>query len=109
MTDLSKPERVSLSSLAFVGSFDWDDESYQFKVTGVWKEARGRYYVARDSGCSCPAQFEEINYVDDKGVCGPYNKTELRAYFERLIKEEWGYRPTSELMQEVRDLMARLT
>lgn len=109
MTDLSKPERVSLDSLMFVGSFDWDDEPYQFKITGVWKESRGRYYAASDSGCSCPSPFEGMDYVDDKGVHGPYNKTELRAYFDRLIKAEWGYRPTAELMKEIRELLAKLT
>jgi hypothetical protein len=107
MTDLSKPERVSLDSLTYVGGFDWDHESYQFNETRVWKEARGRYYVASDSGCSCPMPFEDIDYTDQ--AYGPYNKTELRAYFERQLKEERGYRPQSELRQEISSLLAQLT
>lgn len=107
MTNLSKPERVSLDSLEYVGGFDWDDEPYQFNITQVWKETRGRYYVASDSGCSCPSPFEDINYTDQ--AHGPYNKTELRAYFERELKNERGYRPQSELRQEISSLLAKLS
>lgn len=109
MTNLSKPERVSLDSLTYVGGFDWDHEDWQFNLTSVWKEARGRYFVASDSGCSCPSPFEDINYTDDKGVFGPYNKSELRAYLERLLKGERGRRPTAELAKEISSLLAKLT
>ncbi|QJD50767.1 hypothetical protein KNV00_gp038 [Streptomyces phage Bmoc] len=108
MTDISKPPLVLLDSLEYIGSFDWDQESWQFNITQVWKEARGRYYVASDSGCSCPMPFEKINYTTDKGVYGPYNKTELKAYFERMMKEERGLRPESELRQEISSLLAKL-
>ncbi|QNO12443.1 hypothetical protein SEA_MULCHMANSION_274 [Streptomyces phage MulchMansion] len=108
MTDISKPQRVSLDSLEFVDSFDWDHEQWQFNITQVWKETRGRYYVASDSGCSCPSPFQNINYTDDKGVYGPYNKTELKAYFERMLKAERGMRPESELRQEISSLLAKL-
>jgi hypothetical protein len=108
MPSLAKPERVSLDSLEYIESFDWDNESYEFNCTQVWKERRGRYFVASDSGCSCPTPFEDINYTDDEGVYGPYNKTELRAYLERLLKEGRGRRPQSELRQEISSLLARL-
>jgi hypothetical protein len=91
-----------------VDSFDWDHEQWQFNITQVWKETRGRYYVASDSGCSCPSPFQNINYTDDKGVYGPYNKTELKAYFERMLKAERGMRPESELRQEISSLLAKL-
>lgn len=109
MTDLSEPKRVSLDSLTYVDSFDWDHESWQFNITMVWKETRGRYYVASDSGCSCPSPFEKINYTDDKGVYGPYNKTELRAYFERQLKAERGMRSEAELRHDISALLAKLT
>lgn len=109
MTNLSKPARIALDSLAYVGSFDWDHEQWQFNITQVWKEARGRYFVASDSGCSCPMPFEDITYTDDDGVYGPYNKTELKAYFERMIQAERGIRPESELRQEVSKILAKLT
>lgn len=108
MTNLAKPERVSLDSLSYVGSFDWDQEQWQFNVTQVWKETRGRYYVASDSGCSCPMPFDGMDYTDSKGVYGPYNKTELKAYFERMLKAERGMRPQSELRQEISSLLAKL-
>jgi hypothetical protein len=108
MTSISKPERVSLDSLSYVGGFDWDNESWQFNITQVWKETRGRYFVASDSGCSCPSPFEDINYTDDRGVYGPYNKTELKAYFERTLKDERGMRPESELRQEISSLLSSL-
>ena len=109
MTNLSKPARVSLDSLTYIGGFDWDELSYQFSETQVWKEARGRYYVASDSGCSCPTPFSDINYTDDDGVYGPYNKAELKGYLERLLKSDYGYRPESELRQEISKLLAQLT
>lgn len=109
MTNLAKPERVLLDSLSYVGSFDWDQEAWQFNVTQVWKESRGRYYVASDSGCSCPTPFDGMDYTDSKGVYGPYNKTELKAYFERMIQAEQGIRPESELRQEVSKILAKLT
>ncbi|QGH76328.1 hypothetical protein SEA_DAUBENSKI_261 [Streptomyces phage Daubenski] len=107
MANLSKPGRVLLTNLEYVGSFDWDQEQWQFNITQVWKEARGRYFVASDSGCSCPQPFEDINYTDE--CAGPYNKTELRAYFERALKAERGRRPQSELRQEISKLLAKLT
>lgn len=109
MTNLSKPERVSLDSLEYVGGFDWDHEDWQFNLSSVWKEKRGRYFVASDSGCSCPSPFEDINYTDDKGVYGPYNKTELRAYFDRMVKAKYGRRSIAELKQEISSLLAKLS
>lgn len=107
MTDLSKPERVLLDSLTYVGGFDWDHERYEFNMTQVWKEKRGRYYVASDRGCSCPSPFENIVYTDD--AYGPYNKTELKAYFERELKNERGRRSEAELRKEISSLLAQLT
>lgn len=109
MKDISTPPRIRLDDLTYVGGFDWNDEDWQFDLSAVWKETRGRYYVANDSGCSCPSPFEDINYVDDKGVHGPYNKTELRAYFDRLIKKDYGQLAEAELRKRVSDLLAKLT
>ena len=39
---------------------DYSSESYEFDLRVIWlHEESGRYYTARDSGCSCPCPFED--------------------------------------------------
>jgi hypothetical protein len=96
--------------LELVGSIDWDLESYQFNMTVVWKESRGKYYLADDSGCSCPSPFEGTAKED---LDGPMDKRSLEAalrYRAKTQAKEDGYygRPRAELEKEVRELLAKL-
>jgi hypothetical protein len=59
----SNPQKHGLET---IGDIEWDDESYQFNMTAVWRDpATGRLYWADDSGCSCPSPFEDVRTRDD--------------------------------------------
>jgi hypothetical protein len=105
-----KPEAYGLE---IVGDIDWDQESYEFNMTVVWKEGRGKYYIADDSGCSCPSPFENVTSKDE--LDGPMNKRSLESALRYRAKTnargDDGYygRPRAELEKEVRELLAKLT
>ncbi len=51
--------------LEMVGDVEWDDESYEFNMTAVWRDKEtGQFYWADDSGCSCPSPFEDYHGRD---------------------------------------------
>lgn len=56
------PEYFGLTA---VGEIEWTDEEYQFDMTAAWVDASGRYFWADDSGCSCPAPFENFHSLSD--------------------------------------------
>lgn len=46
--------------LEMVGEIEWSSGSYEFDLTVVWKRiSDGRFLYGEDSGCSCPAPFED--------------------------------------------------
>lgn len=58
----SSPEKHGLT---MIGDIEWDDESYQFDMTAVWRDAEGGLYWADDSGCSCPSPFEDFQSIEE--------------------------------------------
>lgn len=53
------------NGLEVVAEHNFHDEPYEFDFRVIWKHlATGRYYTARDSGCSCPCPFETYS-VDE--------------------------------------------
>jgi hypothetical protein len=53
------PEKYGLET---VGEVEWDDESYAFNITAIWRDPQdGQLYLASDSGCSCPSPFEDFD------------------------------------------------
>lgn len=75
-TDSITPEPVALGSdfgyqpenygFEQIGDVDWSDGCYQFDLTTVWKhKASGSFYMADDSGCSCPSPYEGVRSVVD--------------------------------------------
>ncbi|AVD99346.1 hypothetical protein SEA_BILLNYE_174 [Streptomyces phage BillNye] len=103
--------------LELVDSIEWDGESYEFNMTAVWKAKRGEYYIGDDSGCSCPAPFENVEKLEE--LDGPHNKRGLESALRYRLKqnardesETSGYRygrSYAELEKEVRELLAKLT
>ena len=92
-----------------VGSIDWSEPCYDFDMTVVWKSKRGEYWVASDSGCSCPAPFQDTGVND---LDGPYNKKALRSKIDYMIKEHtgeysYGY-GESELRKQAREILDRI-
>lgn len=49
-----------------VGQVDWSDGCYQFDYTTVWQHKdSGEFFMADDSGCSCPSPYEEVRDTSD--------------------------------------------
>jgi len=43
-----------------------EDEAYQFNYVCLWRDlGSGRFFMAQDSGCSCPIPFEDVTSVSD--------------------------------------------
>ena len=100
-----------MNGLETVGEFDWAEPDYSFDLCVVWKEKRGMYWVGNDSGCSCPAPFEDQTKDD---LMGPYNKAQLKERLETMVDEqtkgEYSYgRSKAELMKDVREILSRIT
>lgn len=55
------PEKYGLEVVTEV---EWSEPCYSFDTTIVWKKGK-KFYWASDSGCSCPAPFEDYNSLDD--------------------------------------------
>lgn len=72
------PESLGLETVA---ELEFSDGSYQFDTLVVWRHKdSGKFYTARDSGCSCPTPFEDY--------CGIDKLTELNAWTDLLSDVE---------------------
>ena len=94
------------SGLETVGEIEWSEPDWSFDLTVVWKKTRGEYYLASDSGCSCPVPFDD--YTSVESLEGPYTKSALKYQLEALVKEN-SYRDNSvDLLLQVRSLLDRI-
>ena len=102
---MRNPEDFGLET---IGTIDLSEGSYDFHVVAVFKESRGRYWIGRDSGCSCSYPFEfveEINQLD-----GPHNKDNLRKRLDYIGRELRGrYVSLAEYRREAISILSRLT
>lgn len=57
----SHPEALGLE---VIDDIDFSSGEYEFDMTVVWKLPDGTFAYADDSGCSCPAPFEDIGLAD---------------------------------------------
>lgn len=56
------PEKHGLEKVAEI---DFSDGNYCFDYRVVWRRlSDGKLLSARDSGCSCPSPFEDVNVKD---------------------------------------------
>lgn len=80
--------------LTVVGTAELAESNYSFDLVGIWKGEKG-YYLATDSGCSCPSPFEDYNGIDD--LTGPLTAEEAREEATSLWKGAYagGYDPHS--------------
>lgn len=93
------------SDFEMLDSIEWDDESYQFNMTGVFHhKPTGALFYATDSGCSCPSPFEDMtvdrlkplarmqDWLDHVEECsGDLKRDEEDVRLGRL--EDANYRP----------------
>lgn len=86
----------SENGFEYVDSIDLDNEPYQFYVLAVWVREDG-YYMATDSGCSCPTPFE--SHADWDRFTGPLTAEQVREEAQSLIdlvregEDEYGDEP----------------
>lgn len=86
--------------LEFIGEVEWNDYPYEFDLTGVWKNKEG-YWIASDSGCSCPTPFDNHRFPDD--FEGPFTFHEAAANLQ-----EQEFEITSNAQAQVVNLIQRL-
>lgn len=54
--------------LTLVAEFELAEPCYSFDTFAIWyRQDTGSYYWANDSGCSCPAPFEDYSARSDGG------------------------------------------
>lgn len=70
--------------LKVVAETEWTDFAYGFDLTVVWvDESSGLFYMADDSGCSCPTPFSDFH----RGNITPIeNLQQLIDHVESRIK-----------------------
>lgn len=57
----NQPEQFGLT---IVAEFQERDEPYSFDIVVGFKHEDGRFFMAQDSGCSCPIPFERHTSLD---------------------------------------------
>lgn len=94
--------------LEVVGVIERSDGDYQFDMVVVWKQARGKYWIGQDSGCSCPSPFED--YGDVNQLDGPHNKDNLRKRLDYIRENESDCTvlTTAEFKKEISDILSRI-
>lgn len=98
------PEKFGMET---VGEISWSEPCYDFDLTCVWKQARGKFFIASDSGCSCPSPFEDFTKVED--LEGPFTKAELRKHLLTMVAEYSGYGYSKDnLTGQVLDILSRI-
>lgn len=92
--------------LETVGTVQWGIPCYDFDITAVWKNAEGEYFLADDSGCSCPTPFEYVIASDLKPMTAHQVVADLQERLEREQKDD--YKTLGDARMEVTDLIARI-
>jgi hypothetical protein len=77
-----------------VGEVEFSSGCYEFDTSVLWRSTDDNsFYVADDSGCSCPMPFGDVGVNDLKPVT---KLQDLIDYFEQRKKESYRYDPTDE-------------
>lgn len=87
------PEKYGLT---IVGEVSWAQRHHGFDFTLVLMDEKGKFWWGRDSGCSCPAPFENHEFPDnflsgalDELIASLYLVREAKAAF--CSDEEYEY------------------
>lgn len=78
-------------NLTIVGDVELEEPNYSFYTLCIWKDEKGKYYLATDSGCSCPAPFE--SYYDVKDLTGPLTAKQAKTEATSLWEDSGSYMP----------------
>lgn len=70
-----------------VAEVELSEPDYSFDIAMVWYHfERDTFYVAHDSGCSCPSPFERYTELDE--LTGPLTRHEVADWLKSFIREE---------------------
>jgi len=95
--DNERDDRTLNIPLNFVGSYEINDAPFEFNLIGVWKNEKG-FYIATDSGCSCPTPFENYGSLDD--LTGPLTRTQcVEELYQLALYTPWN----SDRVRYIRD------
>jgi hypothetical protein len=73
--------------------------SYEFDMAVVWKDEKGRHFIATDSGCSCPSPFEGIQ---DASELTRFNEDSLSVVEDALRHINASYSDASKFTEFVK-------
>lgn len=100
------PEQFGLVQVAMVE----EEPNYDFHMFVVWKEEKGgknaRYYWASDSGCSCPAPFEDYHSLEDLE-----SGTALQSIsaLKNWTEDSYTHVPETEVVKAIEDIQLSRT
>lgn len=96
---------VTLADLENVGGAELQWESWSFYVVEAWKGPDG-FYIATDSGCSCPMPFEWLKSVDQ--LTGPLTAEQAIEEITSLSTAAYDAEGTKRAMEDVAALIAKI-
>ena len=76
--------------LSVLGSVELEEGDYSFYTLCVWKGVDG-FYLATDSGCSCPSPFENYDGIGD--LTGPLSAADAIEEATSLWQHAGSYEP----------------
>lgn len=80
------PEKYGLRTL---GEVEFSSGAYEFDLSVLWQDVEtGAFYVADDSGCSCPSPFEGIGRGDLRKIG---RLQDLIDYLDGRKRESYRY------------------
>jgi hypothetical protein len=102
----SSPEKYGLTT---IGEVSWSEPCYDFDLTAVWRSSQGVLYWADDSGCSCPAPFEDYRSLEElKTGSGADLARHLNERLADMAKSSWSARDIEQTRPQVADLLAKV-
>lgn len=104
-TVYNSPEEYGLE---IFGAFDnRDDLFYEFDETVVFRDTEtGQFYVAQDSGCSCPSPFEDFKNKYDLG--SPMEAQQTLLVVERIVEHQYDTQAAYRNSMSVRDRLRNI-
>lgn len=96
---------VTLADLENVGSAELQWESWSFYVVDAWKGPDG-FYIATDSGCSCPTPFDWLKSPDQ--LTGPLTADQAIEEITSLGTAAYDAEGTKRAMEDVAILVGNI-
>jgi len=84
----------------YVAVIELRNEGWDFYILGAWRDKDG-FYISTDSGCSCPAFWE--NHTEED-LTGPLTYMQVKTEATSLWKDAGQRVPKSHLDEFLKDL-----